>query len=164
MLQPWSQPRLQKPAAKDGRELVQSLLEVRNELEQSFGKWQMAYGEVFRHQRPDANGVWPGDKADSLPTAAGHPRVGMVSCFLTRRPSGSKRWYGFHGHSYVSVIEFDSSGIRARSLLPYGQSRDPKSPHFMDQASLYAKGKLKPAWYRLDEIKANLDREYHPGD
>lgn len=143
--------------------VAKGLENVKRELDTAFGTWRVPYGDVFRHQRPTDNGQWPGDTAKSLPIASGSPQLGIVSCFVSRTVGQSKRRYGFHGHSYVSIVEFDPKGVRALSVTPYGQSRDPKSPHYFDQAELYAAGKFKPAWFTLEEIKANLERHYHPG-
>jgi hypothetical protein len=34
----------------------------------------------------------------------------------------------------------------------------------MDQSPLYARGDFKPAWLALEDIKANLERAYRPGE
>lgn len=42
-----------------------------------------------------------------------------------------------HGSSFIMAVELTRSGPRARTLLTYGQSANPSSPHHTDQLHLY---------------------------
>ncbi len=142
-------------------EHVKNLEEVIAALEADWGTWRVAWGEINRHQRPLPDGT-RGDGHESHPCAGAHGSAGVPFCFLAKKEPGSKRRYGFHGHSYASVVEFGPE-VRARSIIPYGISRDPRSPHHDDQTALYASGRFKPVRFTPEEIEANLSERYHPG-
>ncbi len=99
---------------------------------------------------------------DSLPIAGGHGGMGVSFCYLTRA-SGTIHRYRYHGHSYVGAIEFGPQPV-ARSIIPFGQSRDRASPHFNDQTPLYAAGRMKPVAFAAADVAAHADRSYHPGE
>ena len=73
------------------------------------------------------------------------------------------RRYGVHGDTYVSVVEFGST-TQAASIMTFGESADPKSKHFFDQAPLFVKGELKASWTTLQEVKEHSEAAYHPGE
>jgi acyl-homoserine-lactone acylase len=45
-----------------------------------------------------------------------------------------------------------------------GESGDPKSPHFNDQAQRYASGDLRDVYFYPDQLKGHIERTYHPGE
>ena len=63
----------------------------------------------------------------------------------------------------MAVYEFGKR-IRGNSVTPFGTSGDAKSPHYFDQAKLFSQRKLKTAWFYPDDVLANAQRSYHPGE
>jgi len=139
---------------------LEGLTQVVQHLEADWGTWEVPWGEVNRAQRPDAAGIVPFDDArPSLPVAGAPGWLGSVFTFNTQRAPNGKRYYGEHGNSFVKVIEFGPA-IRARSIFVFGQSGDPDSPHYFDQAELYSAKRFKPAWFAREDVEAHAERTY----
>jgi acyl-homoserine lactone acylase PvdQ len=144
--------------------MVKALAAALDTLERRFGRWEVPWGEVSRLQRvTDAAGEQPSDERPSLPWPAVHGADGAVFTGFAAPQPGQRRLYGRAGASYVSVVEFGPR-VRARAVHTFGASGDRASPHFFDQAPLHARGQLRPAWFMLDEIRANLETSYRPGE
>ena len=76
---------------------------------------------------------------------------------------GSKRWYGTSGNSFVAVVEFGPR-VRARAVHAGGESGNPASPHFNDQAERYATGNLREVYFYPDQLRGRRTRTYRPGE
>ncbi|MGH9348425.1 MAG: penicillin acylase family protein [Vicinamibacterales bacterium] len=117
-------------------------------VKQRYGKLDVAWGETHRLRRG----------ALDLPLG-GMPNA-LRNVHYRLAPDG--KFVAAAGDSYVLAVEFSEGSPRAYSVLPYSQSSNPRSPHFNDQASLYASQGFKPAWFSETDIAANLSQQYQP--
>jgi acyl-homoserine-lactone acylase len=150
-----------EPASTGEWARIQALETAVADLERDWGTSFVPWGEISRLQRP-VNGAFS-DERPSTPVAGSSGLFGLLHEFNPMPVEGQRRWYGRGGNSYVSVVEFGPE-VRARTVLPFGQSTDPDSPHYRDQSELYGRGELKPVWTSLEEVRANAVRSYRPGE
>lgn len=144
---------------------VNRLEQAVERLKMNHGDWRVPFGRMVRHQRPNraVTGDSSRDGSSEDIAVAGTPfYMGAIFTYNAREVDAGRHVVGHHGHSYVSVVEFGDS-IDARSVLAYGQSRNPASPHFFDQAPLYVKGELKQAWFDVEKIRRHAVQAYRPG-
>jgi penicillin amidase/acyl-homoserine-lactone acylase len=76
------------------------------------------------------------------------------------------RLHGFVGDSYIQLVQWDANGQQtAQAIHQFGSATShPQSPHHADQVPLFANRQLRPVWLTEADIRANLEREYRPGE
>ncbi|MGE0180421.1 MAG: penicillin acylase family protein [Sphingomonas sp.] len=133
-------------------------------LQREWGSWRVRWGEVNRFQRNDgAIRQRFDDSRPSIPVPFASARWGSLASFGARAYPGTRRWYGTSGNSFVAIVEFGPR-VRAWAVSAGGESGDPASPHFNDQARRYAAGDLRPVYFHPDELAAHTARTYRPGE
>ncbi len=66
------------------------------------------------------------------------------------------------GESYISLVRFTADGPEIESVMAYGNSDKPNSPHFDDQIALYQQGKTKKMSLDKAAVMATAKKVYHP--
>jgi len=89
--------------------------------------------------------------------------VGVTGVFWGPSSPGTKKWYGSSGNSFVAVVEFGKI-VRARAVTAGGESGNPASPHFADEARRYSTGDLREVYFYRAQLHDHTERTYHPGD
>jgi acyl-homoserine lactone acylase PvdQ len=143
-------------------QLVQALADACDTLTKNFGTWKTPWGDINRYQRLTGDIVQKfDDNAPSIPVGFTSSRWGSLASFGARTYN-TKKMYGTTGNSFVAVVEFGDR-VRAKAVTAGGESGDPKSPHFGDQAKRYCTGDLREVYFYREQLKGHTEREYHPG-
>ncbi len=151
------------PAEPTGDQLLQALDAACTKLAADFGSWKTPWGDINRFQRITDDIVHPfTDAGPSIPVGFPSATWGSLASFGARAYPQTKKWYGTSGNSFVAVVEFGDS-VRAIAVTAGGESGDPSSKHFGDQAKRYATGDLRPVYFYPSQLKGHVEREYHPG-
>jgi acyl-homoserine-lactone acylase len=141
---------------------LSALAAVSDRLERDFGAWRVPWGEINRCQRLTGDIVQSfTDAGPSIPVEFTSARWGSLASFGAHRYPGTNKYYGTNGNSFVAIVEFGDK-VSARAISMGGESGDPKSPHFNDQAARYADGSLREVYFYPSQLVNHTEREYHP--
>ncbi|HEX5076896.1 MAG TPA: acylase [Gemmatimonadaceae bacterium] len=145
-------------------QLLDALAAASDSLTADFGSWKTPWGNINRFQRLNDD-ITPhfDDAGASIPVPFTSSRWGSLASFGARPYPNTKKWYGTSGNSFVAVVEFGDS-VRARAVTAGGESGDPKSKHFNDQAERYATGNLRDVYFYPNQLKGHIERQYSPGN
>ena len=142
---------------------LDALVAASDSLTADFGSWKTPWGNINRFQRLTDDIVHPfNDSGPSIPVGFTSSRWGSLASFGARPYKNTKKWYGTSGNSFVAAVEFGDS-ITAKAVTAGGESGDPKSPHFNDQAERYATGNLRDVYFYPSQLKGHTARQYNPG-
>ena len=145
------------------RQRLEACAAASDKLQTDFGSWKTPWGEINRFQRLTDDIVHPfDDSRPSIPVGFAAGRWGSLASFAARSYNGSKKIYGTSGNSFVAVVEFGDT-VKAHAITAGGQSGNPSSPHFNDQAARYAEGNLRDVYFYPAQLEGHIEREYHPG-
>jgi acyl-homoserine-lactone acylase len=143
-------------------ERIDALTAAIAKLQRDFGRWQTPWGEINRFQRLTDDIVQPfDDSKPSLPVGFAASQWGALASFDSTKPRKTKKIYGSVGNSFVAAVEFGPT-LHAKAIMSGGESGDPASVHFTDQALMFSQGKFRDVLFTPEDVRAHAERSYHP--
>lgn len=132
-------------------DLAETFADIAHKLKKAYGRIDVPWSTVNRLRRGKVD-IGLGGGPDILHAVYGGKLTnGTVA--------------GRAGDCYLLMVTFDSNGVTSRSIHQYGSATtDKTSPHYADQSPLFARRQTKPVWLDEAQIRANLEREYRPGE
>jgi acyl-homoserine-lactone acylase len=113
--------------------------------------YDVPWGDIHRVIRGDVD----------EPVSGCPPTLGCFRALsFEEQPDG--RLAANRGDGWVLAVEF-ADVPRAYSVLAYGESNQPDSPWFADQAAMFAHGRLKKVAFTREDIERGAIRRYRPG-
>jgi acyl-homoserine-lactone acylase len=121
-------------------------------LNANYGRIDPSWGEVNRLVRGDVD----------VPLSGG-PDILRAIYPVAMREDG--RLHANAGDTWIALIDWDADGNQTAEVIhQFGAATlDESSPHYADQAPLFAAEEWRPALLTREEIEANAARTYRPG-
>src|SRR5688572_6559095 len=158
-------------ATAPAQNLLLPMYDAVKALNNRYGSWQKPWGEINRFQRLTGDiDLKYDDNKPSMPVGFASSTWGMLPSYSSKYFPGTNKRYGDGGNSFICAVEFirnvspGNKKIKAKSLLAGGQSGDPNSKHFTDQALMYTKGIFKEVLFYKEDVMKHVERIYHPGE
>ncbi len=130
--------------------LVKALTFARNHLITHFGFTNVQMKDFFRFKR--------GNK--ELPI---YGYQGTLAARWGRLSEENGKFYAGGGDNFMMFVQYDKNGVvELESIVPFGNSNNPDSPHYHDQMELYSQKGMKRLTFNKEEILKNAERKYVP--
>jgi len=144
-------------------QMLTALVSASNKLTANFGSWQIKWGDINRFQRINDD-IAPNfsDSASSIAVPFTSSAWGSLASFGARGYPNTKKRYGTSGNSFVAVVEFGDK-VHARAVTAGGESGNPSSKHFNDEAERYATSNFREVYFYPEQLTGHTERSYHPG-
>ena len=81
---------------------------------------------------------------------------------MAARPHKEGKVKVVSGESYIELVRFTPEGPEIESVISYGSSDHPDSPHYGDQMELYAQFKTKKMTLDKETVYKEAQRIYNP--
>ena len=81
---------------------------------------------------------------------------------MAARPHKEGKVKVVSGESYIELVRFTPEGTEIESVISYGSSDHPDSPHYNDQMELYAQFKTKKMTLDKETVYKEAQRIYNP--
>ena len=133
---------------------MEMLEKTARELKEKHGRLDPEWGEINRIQRGDVDLPLDGGPDVLRAIYADHDAV-----------SNKGTMNAFAGDTHIMYADWNEAGeLKLMSIHQYGAATlDEDSPHFDDQAPLFAKGEYKPMPMSLEDVLPHATRDYRPG-
>ena len=67
-----------------------------------------------------------------------------------------------HGESYIGLVRFTPNKTYFESVISFGNSRRPESPHYTDQMELYSNFETKTMSFDRSDVMKTAKKVYAP--
>ncbi|MGC6422593.1 MAG: penicillin acylase family protein [Flavobacteriaceae bacterium] len=128
--------------------LIRALRDTKAYMEKHFGRLTVTLGDFQKLVRGNKEiGIW------------GMPDVLTA---MHGRPYNNGKIQISAGESYIELVRFTTEGPEIESVISYGSSDRPNSPHYNDQMELYANFKTKKMSLDKETVYKKARNIYHP--
>ena len=142
--------------ASDAQRLA-ALAEASERLVKDFGSVSVPWRVINRFQRNDGALVQSfSDTKPSIPIAFTSSQWGSLAAFGAKRYPGTRCYYGTRGNSFIASVEFGPK-LEAWAISVGGESGDPASRHFLDQAQRFADGNFRKVYFYPADLEGHVE-------
>lgn len=133
----------------DQKLAVEIVEKSKSQLLEEFGTIEVPLEKLQVHKRGEVE-----MPIDGLPD--------VIAPMYSKKMNDGLKEKTYVGESYILLARFGEGLPKLESIMPYGASSKPESPHYTDQMEMFVNKELKPMTLDKEEVYENAVRIYHP--